>query len=414
MGGVNSPVRAFGAVGGTPLFIDKAKGATLIDVDGNTYIDFVGSWGPMILGHLPEAVVKSVQSMLKKGTSFGAPTAVEVELASLIKEAVPSIEQIRFTNSGTEATMSALRLAKAFTKRDRILKFEGGYHGHSDGLLVSAGSGATTFGVPSSAGVPESVARNTWVLPYNDTASLDEIFRTQGPNIAAVIVEPVAGNMGVVPPTTAFLQKLRRLTRKHGTILIFDEVMTGFRVAWGGAQSLYSIVPDLTCLGKIIGGGFPVGAFGGQHDLMEKLAPLGPVYQAGTLSGNPIAMAAGLAMLKTIRSKNIYENLNKKTKDIASFIKRYADRKKIPVHVNQVGSMFTVFFSQYPVTDYFSATQSNTKRYATFFHTLLKNGVYLPPSQYEAAFVSAAHTTSHLKAAKQAFGKALDVIASLL
>jgi len=414
VGGVNSPVRAFGAVGGIPRFMEKAHGAILTDVDGVDYIDFMGSWGPMILGHTPDPVIREIKKVLPKGTSFGAPTQVEIDLASLVKKAFPSIDLVRFTNSGTEATMSALRLARAFTKRERILKFEGGYHGHSDGLLVAAGSGATTFGVPSSAGVPEMLARNTWVVPYNDIMTLEEVFRTQGPNIAAVIIEPICGNMGVVAPTMSFLQKLRQLTRKHGVVLIFDEVMTGFRVEWGGAQSLYSMTPDLTCLGKIIGGGFPVGAFGGRHEIMEKLAPMGPVYQAGTLSGNPIAMTAGLTTLQILKSKKPYPALAAKTQDLVAHIKSEAKKKRIPIQVNHVGSMFTVFFSNYAVTSYISATQSNTRRYAVFFHELLKRGVYLPPSQFEAAFVSTAHTSEVMKKAKKAFSKALDVIASLL
>lgn len=414
VGGVNSPVRAFGAVGGTPRFMQKALGAVMTDVDGNDYIDFVGSWGPMILGHNAPPVLKAVKKALQNGTSFGAPTPGEVQLAALVKEAVPSIEQIRFTSSGTEATMSALRLARAVTKRERIVKFEGGYHGHSDSLLVAAGSGATTFGVPSSAGVPEMLARNTWVLPYNDTDALDHIFRTQGPNIAAVIVEPVSGNMGVVAPLPVFLQTLRRLTKKHGVILIFDEVMTGFRVAWGGAQQLYGVQADITCLGKIIGGGFPVGAFGGSHHLMEKLAPLGPVYQAGTLSGNPIAMAAGLATLQTLKSKKPYDDLNRKTADLVGFIKGAAQSMNVPIQVNHVGSMFTVFFNEQLIHNYFLATQCNTKRFAAFFHAMLERGVYLPPSQFEAAFVSTAHTSAILDKAKTAFRDALKVIASLL
>ncbi len=407
VGGVNSPVRAFGAVGGTPRFIAKAAGATLTDVDGNDYIDFVGSWGPMIFGHNPAPVAAAVRKAAKNGFSFGACTAGEAELAALIKEAMPSIELVRFTSSGTEATMSALRLARAVTKRDRIVKFEGGYHGHSDGLLVAAGSGATTFGVPSSAGVPEFLARNTWVLPYNDADALEHIFRTQGPNIAAVIMEPVCGNMGVVEPLPIFLKTLRALTKKHGALLVFDEVMTGFRVDFGGAQKLYNIQPDLTCLGKIIGGGFPVGAVGGSKVLMENFSPVGPVYQAGTLSGNPVAMAAGLATLKELKRKKPYADLNKRTADLAAFIRASAEELKVPVQVNQVGSMFTVFFNDQPVNNYFTATLSDTARFGKFFNALLENGVYMPPSQYEAAFVSTAHTDAVMSKAKAAFKEAL-------
>ncbi len=411
VGGVNSPVRAFRAVGGTPRFIAKAKGARIQDVDGNRYIDFIGSWGPMILGHNADVVVKAVKAQLENGTSFGAPCALEAELAEMAKEAFPSIELLRFTSSGTEATMSALRLARAVTKRARILKFEGGYHGHVDELLVSAGSGATTFGVPSSAGVPESVAKNTWVLPYNDVEQIEDLFARQGPNIAAVILEPVCGNMGVVSPSKEFLHAVTALTRRHGALLIFDEVMTGFRLGWGGAQGLFKIKPDLTCLGKIIGGGFPVGAFGGRKDLMEQIAPLGPVYQAGTLSGNPMAMAAGLATLKALKKKPPYEALEKTTADLASFLRAEAKKKKVPVQVNQVGSMFTVFFNPGPVTSYLSATDSDTKKFAVFFQSLLKNGVSMPPSQYEAAFVSTEHSAEIVNEAKAAFSKAFAEVA---
>lgn len=407
VGGVNSPVRAFKAVGGTPIFISKAKGAHIEDADGNTYIDFVGSWGPMILGHNAPPVIKAVKSALENGTSFGAPCALEVELAQKIKGAIPSIDLIRFTSSGTEATMSALRLARAYTKRARIMKFEGAYHGHSDGLLVSAGSGATTFGVPSSAGVPDFLAQSTWVLPYNDALALEDLFFKQGPNVAAVIVEPVCGNMGVVPPTKEFLETLTKLTQQYGSLLIFDEVMTGFRLGWGGAQEMFSITPDLTCLGKIIGGGFPVGAFGGRQDIMEMLAPLGPVYQAGTLSGNPIAMAAGSATLQALCAEKPYQALNKATADLASFIRAEARKKKVSVQVNQVGSMFTVFFNEENIDSYLTATGSDTGKYAAFFHALIKRGVYMPPSQFEAAFVSTEHTPQVMEKAKKAFAEAL-------
>jgi glutamate-1-semialdehyde 2,1-aminomutase len=408
VGGVNSPVRAFGAVGGSPLFIAKARGAQIEDVDENTYIDFVGSWGPMILGHNPPVVMDAVKNQLELGTSFGAPCEKEIALAQLVKEAAPSIELLRFTSSGTEATMSALRLSRAYTRRVRIVKFEGAYHGHSDSLLVAAGSGATTFGVPSSAGVPEFLAQNTWVLPYNDTEALDELFVKQGPNIAAVIIEPVAGNMGVVKPNDEFLGLLTQLCRHHGALLIFDEVMTGFRLGWGGAQALFGVKPDLTCFGKIIGGGFPVGAFGGRKDIMEQVAPMGPVYQAGTLSGNPVAMSAGVALLAELKKTRPYERLEQTTSELAAFIRATAAANKIQVQVNQVGSMFTVFFNDAPVTNYLQATASSTRQYAQFFHALLKRGVYFPPSQFEAAFVSIAHTPTVIDTVEKAFAGAFE------
>jgi len=411
VGGVNSPVRAFGAVGGTPPFIASAKGAHITDVDGNRYIDFVGSWGPMILGHNAPPVLEAVRAAVGNGTSFGASSAGEVELAKLVKDAFPSISKVRFTTSGTEATMSAIRLARAWTKRVRIVKFEGGYHGHSDGLLVAAGSGATTFGVPSSAGVPDFLAKNTWVLPFNDVEALENLFLRQGINVAAVIVEPVCGNMGVVVPDKGFLDALVKLSKKSGSLLIFDEVMTGFRLAWGGAQEMYGLSPDLTCLGKIIGGGFPVGAFGGRKDVMDKLAPLGPVYQAGTLSGNPVAMAAGIAALAELKTKKPYDALEKATADLCASIRESARKVNVPVQVNQCGSMFTVFFRSGRVSNYFEATQSDTKRFAAFFHALLDRGVYLPPSQYEAAFVSTAHTPAVMAEAKEIFTAALGVAA---
>ncbi len=410
VGGVNSPVRAFGAVGGDPLFIAKAHGAHIEDVDGNKYIDFVGSWGPMILGHNPPVVMDAVRKQIENGTSFGAPCEPEVALAQLVKEAFPSIDLLRFTSSGTEATMSALRLARAQTRRVRIVKFEGAYHGHSDSLLVAAGSGATTFGVPSSAGVPEFLAQNTWVLPYNDPQALDELFVKQGPNIAAVIIEPVCGNMGVVKPTDEFLNLLTKLCKRHSALLIFDEVMTGFRLGWGGAQAMFGIKPDLTCLGKIIGAGFPVGAFGGRKDIMEKLAPLGPVYQAGTLSGNPVAMSAGVALLTELKKSRPYDRLAQATQELASFLRAIAAEKKIAVQVNQVGSMFTIFFNDAPVTNYLDATASNTQRYGRFFHELLQRGVYLPPSQYEAAFLSLAHSPTVIDTAEKAFASAFEAL----
>lgn len=411
VGGVNSPVRAFGAVGGTPRVIAKAEGAYIEDADGNRYIDFVGSWGPMILGHNAPVVKKAVLAAVENGTSFGASCADEARLAELVKEAMPSIDLIRFTSSGTEATMSALRLARAYTKRVRIVKFEGGYHGHSDGLLVAAGSGATTFGVPSSAGVPDFLAQNTWVLPYNNVQALENLFDRQGINVAAVIVEPVAGNMGVVEPTKEFMKALELLTRRHGSVLIFDEVMTGFRLGYGGVQGTFKIKPDLTCLGKIIGGGFPVGAFGGRRDIMELLAPLGPVYQAGTLSGNPVAMAAGVATLETLKKDNPYDALNKATAALCESIRASAKKRKVPVRVNQSGSMFTVFLTDQDVSSYMDATHSNTRAFAKFFQALLENGVYMPPSQFEAAFVSTEHSPAVMKKAAEAFDAALGAIA---
>ena len=410
VGGVNSPVRAFKAVGGTPRFIRKAKGAFIEDVDGNTFVDFVGSWGPMILGHNAEPVMQAVRAQLENGTSYGAPCELEVELAALIKEAMPSIDLLRFTSSGTEATMSALRVARAHTRRARFAKFEGGYHGHSDGLLVSAGSGATTFGSPSSAGVPDFLAKNTWVLPYNDPEALEELFIKQGVNIAAVIIEPVCGNMGVVAPSKDFLELLNSLAKKNGALVIYDEVMTGFRLGWGGAQELFGIRPDLTCLGKIIGGGFPVGAFGGRKDIMERIAPLGPVYQAGTLSGNPVAMAAGLALLRALKAAPPYAALNKATSELADFIRTEANKKKVAVQVNQFGSMFTVFFNSDPVNSYFTVMDSDAQQFAVFFNALLENGVAFPPSQYEAAFVSTEHTPAVMDKVKKAFSVALSAV----
>lgn len=413
VGGVNSPVRAFGAVGGTPRFIVGAKGATVEDADGNRYIDFVGSWGPMILGHNAPPVLKAARAAISRGTSFGACTPAEVHLAQLVKAAFPSIEKVRFTTSGTEATMTAVRLARAYTNRVRIAKFEGGYHGHSDGLLVAAGSGATTFGVPSSAGVPDLLAKNTWVLPFNDVPALENLFFKQGPNIAAVIVEPVCGNMGVVTPEPAFLNALVQTSRKHGALLIFDEVMTGFRLAWGGAQELFRVTPDITCLGKIVGGGFPVGAVGGRRAIMDQLAPLGPVYQAGTLSGNPVAMAAGVATLKSLQSRPPYVALDRATADLAHALRAAAQKAGVAVQVNHIGSMFTVFFTGSRVSNYFQAMQSNTKRYAAFFGALLDRGVYMPPSQFEAAFVSTAHTPAVMDKALDAFHGAFAAVAAL-
>lgn len=391
-GGVNSPVRAFRAVGRAPLFIREAAGARITDADGNSYIDYVGSWGPMILGHAHPVVIEAIREAATRGTSYGAPTELEIELAGEISAAVPSIERVRLTSSGTEAAMSAIRLARGFTGRDRILKFEGCYHGHSDSLLVKAGSGLATFGTPDSAGVPSDFARNTIVVPYNDTSALNRTFEEQGSDIACVIIEPVAGNMGCVPPARGYLEAVREITTRHRALLIFDEVITGFRLAYGGAQQLYGVKPDLTCLGKIIGGGLPVGAFGGRADVMDRIAPLGPVYQAGTLSGNPLAVTAGLAMLKLLREASPYEELERQGEKLERGLCDAASEAGVASTVNRVGSMLTGFFRDGPVTDWTSAKPSDTDRYGHFFRLMLEQGVYLAPSQFECAFVSLAHT----------------------
>ena len=390
-GGVNSPVRAFKAVGGVPRFIVRAQGARVWDVDGREYIDYVASWGPMILGHAHPRVVQAVRERTERGTSYGAPTALEVELARTIVEALPSVEMVRMVNSGTEAVMSAIRLARAFTGRDKVLKFEGCYHGHADGLLVKAGSGATTLGVPLSSGVPASYAELTLLAPFNDLEAVQRVMAEHRGEVACVIVEPVAGNMGVVPPEDGFLQGLREICDQEGALLIFDEVITGFRVGWSGAQGLYGVMPDLTCLGKIIGGGLPVGAFGGRREIMELLAPSGPVYQAGTLSGNPLACAAGLETLRILREEAPYEELEERTSYLCSEIRKVAEEVGVEVTVNQIGSMFTVFFAEGPIRDYASAMGSDLELHRRFFWAMLRRGVYLPPSQFEAAFLSTAH-----------------------
>jgi glutamate-1-semialdehyde 2,1-aminomutase len=395
-GGVDSPVRAFQAVGGEPVVIARGEGPHVYDVDGNRYVDYVCSWGALILGHAYPAVVEAVQRAAACGTSFGAPTEAEAEMAQMVVEAVPSIEMVRFVNSGTEATMSALRLARAFTGRDKILKFEGCYHGHADGLLVRAGSGVATLGLPDSPGVPASYAQETIVARYNDVSSVQRLFDEYAGQIAAVIIEPVAGNMGVVAPQPGFLESLREITARAGSLLIFDEVITGFRLAYGGAQSLFGVTPDLTCLGKIIGGGLPVGAYGGRREIMEMVAPLGPVYQAGTLSGNPLAMAAGLATLRALRQPGFYERLESLSSQLVEGVARVAASAGVSVRLNRVGSMRTAFFTDAPVTDYASARRCDTLRYARFFQAMLERGVYLPPSQFEAAFVSAAHGESEI------------------
>jgi len=385
-GGVNSPVRAFQAVGGNPVFIERGEGAWLYDVDGNRYIDYVCSWGPLILGHRHPEVVAALQGCLEKGTSFGAPTELEIQLAKVITGAMPACELIRLVNSGTEATMSALRLARARTGRPKIVKFAGCYHGHADCLLVKAGSGALTFGVPTSPGIPPDTAVNTIVAPYNDLDTLKEIFQREGADIAAVIIEPVAGNMGMVLPRTGFLKGVRELTREYDALLVFDEIITGFRVAYGGAQELYGIEPDLTCLGKIIGGGLPVGAYGGKRQIMEQVAPQGPVYQAGTLSGNPLAVTAGLATLNLLQRPGIYQELEQKGAQLAHGLTEAADRAGVQLTLNRTGSMLGAFFAAGDVHDLDSASASDVARYAAFFRNMLNQGIYLPPSQFETIF----------------------------
>jgi glutamate-1-semialdehyde 2,1-aminomutase len=400
-GGVNSPVRAFRSVGGNPLFLARGEGSHIFDVDGNEYIDYVCSWGPLLLGHRHPEILAALAGALEIGTSFGAPTAQEIELAAAICDAVPSIEMVRLVNSGTEATMSAIRVARGFTGRDRIVKFEGCYHGHVDSLLVKAGSGMATLGIADTQGVPKSFCDTTIALPYNSPDALDQAFQAFGDTIAAVIVEPVVGNMGCVPPLPGYLEHMRAVTERHGALLIFDEVMTGFRVAFGGAQQRYGIRPDLTTLGKVIGGGLPVGAYGGRKDIMSKVAPAGPVYQAGTLSGNPLAVAAGLAMLRHLKQHpEIYERLEQLGAELCGAAPE-------GVTVNRVGSMFTFFFTDRPVTDWESAKRSDTARFGRFFHAMLERGIYLAPSQFEAAFLSAAHSDDDIRAtaaaAREAF-----------
>lgn len=407
-GGVNSPVRAWKSVGGSPVFVSRAQGGKIYDVSGNEYIDYVLSWGPMILGHAHPKVVAAIRDTALKGTSFGAPTVIETQMAKTISSAIPSVELIRMTSSGTEATMTAIRMARGFTGRDLIAKFNGCYHGHSDSLLTKAGSGIATLGLPDSPGVPVSLARLTLNLPYNDTGALENAMKVYGSRLAAIIVEPAAGNMGVVPPRDGFLEKLRKLTAKNGIVLIFDEVITGFRFTFGGYQDLIGIKPDLTCLGKIIGGGMPVGAVGGKKEIMEKLAPTGDIYQAGTLSGNPLAMIAGLTTLKILKKKkSAFSSLDKKTDRLCNQLEKLFASKGMAVCINRVHSMFTVFFQKGPVYDLKTAQKSDKKIYARFFHGMLKNGVWLAPSQYEAGFLSFAHTDKDIDKTIDACSKTL-------
>ncbi|MFN4258908.1 MAG: glutamate-1-semialdehyde 2,1-aminomutase [Gemmataceae bacterium] len=410
-GGVNSPARAFGAVGGQPPIIDRGEGPYLIDIDGNRYLDYVGSWGPLILGHCHSRVVQAVEAALRQGASFGAPTELETRLAELIVELVPSIDMVRMVNSGTEASMSAIRLARGYTGRDRIIKFAGCYHGHVDSLLVQAGSSATTLGVPNSPGVPKGCTQDTLALRYNDIAGLREAFQAHGDRIAGVILEPVVGNMGLVVPTPDFRAELRRLTHHHGALLIYDEVMTGFRLALGGAQELFQDQPDLTVLGKIVGGGLPVGAYGGRADIMKHVMPAGPVFQAGTLSGNPLAMAAGLATLQELRDHLPYEQLDRLGQKLGTGLRDAARAAQVPHHIARVGSMWTLFFTADPVTDYDTAKRSDTTRFARFFWAMLERGIYLPCSQFEAAFISTAHTDEHIEQTIAAAREALAEVA---
>jgi glutamate-1-semialdehyde 2,1-aminomutase len=410
-GGVNSPVRAFRAVGGDPLFIASAAGAHLRDADGREYLDYVMSWGPLILGHAHPAVVEAVTAAARRGTSYGAPCEGEVELAERVVRKVPSIEKVRFVSSGTEATMSALRLARGFTGRRKILKFEGCYHGHADALLVAAGSGVATLGIPGSPGVPEGTVADTLVAPYNDLGAVEQVVAAHGRDLAAVIVEPVVGNMGVVAPREGYLHGLREITARAGALLVFDEVITGFRLAPGGAQQLYGVMPDLTCLGKIIGGGLPVGAYGGRADIMAKVAPEGPVYQAGTLSGNPLAMAAGRATLDALDAPGVYERLDMLAARLQAGLVEAGRKTGVALTVNRVGSLLTAFFSEGPVVDWPGARRSDTARFGRFFHAMLDRGFYLPPAQFEALFVSLAHTEADVDRTVKAAGEALAGLA---
>jgi len=408
-GGVNSPVRACKSVGAEPIFIDRAEGCLIFDADGNRYIDYIGSWGPLILGHRHPAVMDAIVSVLERGTSFGAPIDLEVQLAEMVIEAVPSVEMVRMVNSGTEATMSAVRLARGATQRDIVIKFDGCYHGHADTLLVAAGSGVATLGIPGSPGIPESIARHTLSLPYNDIECLKEVMKKQGDSVACIVVEPIAGNMGLVPPEKGFLETLRELADRFGAILIFDEVMTGFRVAYGGAQDLFGVYPDLTCFGKIIGGGLPVGAYGGKLDLMSKVAPQGSVYQAGTLSGNPVAMAAGIATLEQLQKDDVYGALDEKADRLLSGLEQAAKKAAIPVQAKRVGSMLGFFFNEKEVKNFDDAKTCDLDRFSAFYNGLRQKGIYIAPSQFEVLFISIAHDTEHIdrtiEAAQEVLGQ---------
>jgi len=412
VGGVNSPVRAFRAVGGAPLIIDHALGSRLYDADGREYLDYVCSWGALILGHAHQDVVAAIEEQARRGTSYGMTSPLEIELAERIARAIPSIEHIRFVSSGTEAAMSAIRAARAFTKRELILKFEGGYHGHADSFLVEAGSGLATLGISSSPGVPQALANLTLNAPYNDAGAVERIFADYSGRIAAVIVEPVAANMGVIPPAAGFLESLRRITQRDGALLIFDEVITGFRFAYGGAQKVYAIRPDMTVLGKIIGGGLPVAAYGGRREIMDQIAPLGPVYQAGTLSGNPLAMRAGLATLAVLDDPTFYEPLSARAERLTNGLREALRKTGVPGQVNSVGSLITLFFAQEPVTNYLGAKKSDTTRFAAFFREMFARGIFLPPSQFEALFVSAAHSDEDISRTLAAVRESLRVIAT--